>query len=540
MADIVHGTQVPIGTRHSVEFMDAALGRVAGIVGAEIVIVAKEGGVVHASLVQAVVTAGAGIPVIARDRVGLRQAARVRTAGIIGADVAVIADERLSADTFPGRTGIAKGTDITVTARHTVGLLDTAQGRVTGIVGAEIIVVAREVGVVHANLVQAVITGGAGVPVTARRGVGLGEAAQLRAAGNIDTDIAVIADEGLAATDTLSNRTGIAKGTDIAVIAWRRVVGVHAALPRQTLVIGASGAVVAIHRHAARTDAIQAGVAQGALVPILTGTAGPGGLERTGPGSWIAGSIQTGCVGAFRLGTENLSARLHPTEMGQFGRVTLKGPIAQVAVFQRSTIVVNLALAASRLPSTDAPRTMITEGASIAVIAIGAIGLEDAASSLVTRIICAGVRVVAFNLGADTDPLLAMVGYGARVAVLALITFQGQIATPGFAIANVLRAVVVIEAQINEIPANLRRFIHVAIAIVIQAVTELCHRGCGIAGGKALLSTDPLARTSARLRGRLAGGPQPQGHGTRRARADPGICHALQCADAINRDRRQT
>ena len=85
----------------------------------------------------------ARVPVVARRRVVRVDAARRRVARVVGAPVVVVAVRRRAADADPAGAGVARRARVAVVARIAVLFAyDAARGRVAGVVGADVAVVA--------------------------------------------------------------------------------------------------------------------------------------------------------------------------------------------------------------------------------------------------------------------------------------------------------------------------------------------------------------------------------------------------------------
>lgn len=112
---------------------------------------------------------GASIAVVTRSRVGGIDATRLRIAGIIGADVVVVAVECLSGQAGSIRADILYRTQAAVIARVGVVDMDTTHRDLTAIGGADIVVITIEFLAAHADAAAAHVDRGARVAIVAWR-----------------------------------------------------------------------------------------------------------------------------------------------------------------------------------------------------------------------------------------------------------------------------------------------------------------------------------------------------------------------------------
>src|SRR5439155_6471499 len=172
-----------------------------------------------ARAVRARVARRAGVPVVARGRVGRHDAvAGRRVAGVVGADVAVIAVSRLAharaaAADVPRRAGIA------VVARGRIRCMDAAAAPVARVVGAGVVVLAVERRPAHTGARCADVGGGAGVGVLARVRIEADDLARTGAVAGavVGADVGVIA--GAAALLEEANRRAAVAAHGVAVVA---------------------------------------------------------------------------------------------------------------------------------------------------------------------------------------------------------------------------------------------------------------------------------------------------------------------------------
>src|SRR5262249_52864235 len=163
---------------------------------------------------------------------------------VVSAHVAVIAVGRWPAHAAPVAARVAGGAGTAVVARGFVVGVHAADAGVAAVVGAHVPVVAVGWWPTVAEAAAARVVRRAGVVVAARSGVVGVDAARLRIAAVVGTDIAVVAVGGWS-TNAVAVATHVAGGTGVAVVAGSRVVGVHTPGVWVAAVVGADIAVIA-------------------------------------------------------------------------------------------------------------------------------------------------------------------------------------------------------------------------------------------------------------------------------------------------------
>jgi len=102
-------------------------------------------------------------------------------------------------------------------------------------------------------------------------------------------------------------------------------------------------------------------------------------------------------------------------------------------------------------------------------------------------------------------------------------------------VAEVLGAIVVVVAKMDEVAALLVRFVHGCITIVVDSVAGFLNCGRGIAVGQPFLGAHALAAAGAEFVLNLAGSPEAPGNGLVGARACAAVGNALFQLNAVNR-----
>jgi len=469
---------------------------------------------------------GACVVVIALFRIGRKHAARVLVAGIVGADVVVAADELAVGGALAKAAMIAQSTQVFVIARGRVRLVNAPECDVAGIIRANIAVVAIQQPRCRADTVQALLVHGARVAVVAIRLVGNLDTAHHGIARIVGTRIAVIAGQGRP-PDALPVEAAVRSGADIVVIAGKRVVFINAPRRNVAIVVGARVVIRTIGSRASSAYARVAELPNRACIPIVTSEALELGFKRAFAAVRVAHALQADRIKALRFRTFDDAARHYRTDIGQALLVTEQLAVAHVAILQHGAIIVGLTLTVHSIALALPLRTLIAYGARIAVVTVRAVGRKKALAAPLTRIVRAQVPIVANDRRSHADPLFAMVADSARIAIHALGSVEGSVEAPGLAGADVLGTLIPIIAQVHVVAARIVGFVHQSVAVIIYAVAALVCGDGRVAVGESLFGTDPLANTGSPLIHQFAGRGKTQLHRLVGTRADSRIRDAL-------------
>lgn len=170
--DRIHGTRVPV--------IAGALGidchapqlQLAKILGAAIAVVALKQTAASAESGITMVQHSANVIVIAIGRIGDKGAPRLGVARVVSAWIGIVTGQRTTADALPEVTMVTGCADATVIAWRRIEAVDTTGGRVTAIIGAQVVVIALRQPTVDTGPRIAVVPHRAGVAIAARGLVG--------------------------------------------------------------------------------------------------------------------------------------------------------------------------------------------------------------------------------------------------------------------------------------------------------------------------------------------------------------------------------
>jgi len=399
----------------------AAQGRVAGVVGASILVVTVEDFSGCAQSVGAQVAHGAHVVVRALGVVVGVLATGVGVAGIVAADVAVVAVERLTAGAFAVGASFAGGTGIAVIARICVGVKNAAGCGVAGVVGADVEVGANNGLAGDAPAPRTVVSVGAQVVIVAVAVPGLVEAAGLRVAAIFRARIRVVTIEP-SAPFTLAVVAGVPHGADVPIGARRRVELMYAPGILVARVVGARVAVVAVKWGSASALAVGAFFVHGTGVAVITGVGV--GVENAADG-------RIACVGCayvvvvanrglfknarFALAVVPESAGVAVVAVEVVGHVDADSLVVAGVVGAR----ISVAAVEGRSGGADPIDAAIVDGARVTVVAVARDYVVVAASVEHTTVRGTRVRVVTVYLSSGQARASgAVVAHGARVVVV--------------------------------------------------------------------------------------------------------------------------
>jgi hypothetical protein len=115
--NVIDGADVAVVTWLRVVGVDATFKCVAGVIGAEVLVITVEGFGAHTFTVCADVYCGTGISIVAGLFVGGVDASFRTVAGVGGADVLIVTDYRVTRQTFSLRADVVFSTGIAIFAR---------------------------------------------------------------------------------------------------------------------------------------------------------------------------------------------------------------------------------------------------------------------------------------------------------------------------------------------------------------------------------------------------------------------------------------
>ena len=329
-------------------------------------------------------------------------------------------------------------------------------------------------------------------------------------------------------------------GADVAVLAVRVVRRIGTPARHLAGIIGAGVSIITVDGQTALAIARQAALCDGARVFIVTQLAVVQGLRETLPGSCVAGHCIAFCRRSRQWVTFDHGLTCDAALIGQGGRIAVQGSVAQIVIFERGTVGIFQAITLHGKTAALALIALVGNGARVAVVTVGTVEGKGAAAQSVAGIVCARVTVVAIYGCADALPFLAMVTNGARIAIDTLAGLEALLLATTGAQASINGTGIVVIAQIDQVATFRIRLVDVSVTVVVQTIAALGDSFRGLAFSEPLLGADSLAVTGAELGGSAAGRPQSQFDRFAATRTNPCIGHALQRTDPIDCDCRQT
>jgi len=149
--------------------MYAPLNGVTGVVGTNIIVVAASFHGSDALTVGTVVINGTGIAVVTIASIGCEGASRSRRTTVVRTRIIVIASQRIATNAQSVIALVFHGTDVAVRAELDIGCIEATNSRITGVVGADIAVIAIDKVRTNTGAVRADFAKGATVGIVARR-----------------------------------------------------------------------------------------------------------------------------------------------------------------------------------------------------------------------------------------------------------------------------------------------------------------------------------------------------------------------------------
>jgi len=267
-ASIIFGTYIAIVTGVLVGQMGATGLRFATIVGAIVAVIANQFARCYAGAQVAMVAGGADIPIIAGGSIEQVQTSLTRVAAISRTNIVIAAHLETGKGTNSPFAVVTLGAGIAIRTGSIVGGVDTRTSLITGIVGARIGIITVKFSAAHAHSIGAHIPHRAGVPIGAsyvQQHMGTPHL-QVAAIFRARVVIVAIEESGKTAASVTTKITccaGVSIVT-ISLIWYRLTTGLVV-----TTIVGAEIAVITRQRHATDTLPCCALVLRGTRAAIV-------------------------------------------------------------------------------------------------------------------------------------------------------------------------------------------------------------------------------------------------------------------------------
>ena len=481
-AGVARGAGVAVVTGLGVGGEDTARGRVAAVVGAELLVLTGDGLARGADAAAAGVADGAHVAVVTALGVGGGDAARGRVAGVVCAGLAVVAHHGPTGHAGPFGAGVARGAGVAVVAGLGVGGVHAAGGRIAGVVGAGVAVVAGRLDP-RAGAVDAGVVAGAGVVV----GAGLAlvgrreDAARGRVTAVLGAGALIVAQE-LLRGHAGAALAGVIECADVAVVAGgaRRLLRVGAqprgGVARARLVAGPQG--FAHDRRAAHAGARLAQVLQRAGVAVLAGGAVHGrGVVRAVAAGGVAG-VHRADLAVVAARVVGAAARHHHVLAGAADAGVLGADVVVVTVHLAGLVdlavaVVVCAITGARRAGVDAGverrAVLVVFGAVAVVVHVAGVALAVAVRVRLVQAGRVGAVVGVIGRAVVVGVVIAGVAVGVPVAVeLAGVHDLG-------AVIHQIGHLVAVRVDGHGVAVHDPVAVHVVEAVIQRAVAVLVH-----------------------------------------------------------------
>jgi len=268
-AHVVGCTRIQIVAGHVVDQVGAPLVRLAPVVSAYVVVIAVKNLPGLALAAAARVVRGAGIVIAARVGVGDVLTTGIFLTHVIGAEIVVVARQRSCAGALAVNAHVADSALVAVVARGLDGVMLAARLHSAVVLGADAAVVTIKYRIENTAAVEAVVVDGAGVGVVALSAVWCKRAAQLRDALIVSTLVAVTATH-LAGRRALAQFAMVAGRADILIVAGSTVQYSDTAGQGVAAIVGTYVAVIAIQKLCVHALLGLAVVTAGAHIAVVT------------------------------------------------------------------------------------------------------------------------------------------------------------------------------------------------------------------------------------------------------------------------------
>jgi hypothetical protein len=244
VADAEIGAGVPVVTDGGVGRMGASVGGVTAVVGAAVLVVAIEGNGRHTCSFYAMVVHAAAVPIVAAVFIGRVGTAFDWIAGVGGAGVGVIAGDRLVGGAGPVDALIVGGACVPIVAAAFVGAVETSVFTAAGVVGAGVFIITEYGGAAEALPAIASIAQRTGIPIFTQHSIVLRRTSRFGFASIVRAGVFVITSQGIC--DAIAGDTHITDRACVPIVAADTIErGVDAAVGAVTLVFRTGVSVVA-------------------------------------------------------------------------------------------------------------------------------------------------------------------------------------------------------------------------------------------------------------------------------------------------------
>jgi hypothetical protein len=235
---VTGSADIAIIARGLVEKVEAPGLGIARIMGARVLIVARQQARRQALPIAAVVAQGAGIVVITLPRHGLVQTKPLGGTTVHGTRVAIIAQDSGTGNTDAFGAIVIDCARVPIITGSGKNAMDATYRRVTAILGARVLIIAIGRFAPLANPLTAGVPQGAGIAVITRPCGGLIETPRCWRTTISSTPITIVAHQRVA-SHTGPIDTAITNGTGIPILAGRKIGNMQATALGVTRVIGA-------------------------------------------------------------------------------------------------------------------------------------------------------------------------------------------------------------------------------------------------------------------------------------------------------------
>jgi len=337
----------------------------------------------------------------------------------MGAGVIIIAIDGDRGHANAAAAYVIGGTGVAVAARSGVGNVFAADLGITEVIGAWIKVVTYQSRCPHALAQVTIVAEGAYILIVARYRVQRKDAPRLRVAGVVGTEIVIFAFQQTI-EDALSTDARIAQCTRIPIVAVKGHSG-ECALPVHTGILGADVLIVADQIDTCNTLSVDALVAHGAKVTILTGP------DEEVVETTIVGIAGIGCAGVIVIAIEHPRRHALPVNamvVGGAGIPIVAGNI-QIVVFAFASVAqigstrILVITIHQQAGHAFAITASVIEGTGIAIVARSRHGEIETATQGRAGVLCAGIGVIAIlQRPGHTLTSLASIPQGTGVTVV--------------------------------------------------------------------------------------------------------------------------
>jgi hypothetical protein len=186
-------------------------------------------------------------------------------------------------------------------------------------------------------------------------------------------------------------------GAGVVIVTGGLVGAVQANAPWATTVVGAGVTIIAMGGGTANANAFKTAIIDGASVTVITGDTIGAWCKPARAGIRTASDHEARGIGSCGLGAGNDGLDINHAKVGQFLGIADEGAITDVPVLKGLAITVLQTFAVHGISGARHVLALVGHGAGVTIVALSRVGDKEAAPGFVAGVVGAGVIVIAIH-----------------------------------------------------------------------------------------------------------------------------------------------